>query len=360
MRAALVATALLFSGAAHAETIRPAPVPSAWSAWRTERIADGVHAFIAPEGVTPIVSGNTLVVIGDDGVLVVDTGQLPSIARQQIAAIRRLTDRPVRWIVTTHWHPDHWVGAGEYAAAWPGATLVATAATRAMILGKAMGFLTARAQRDTAAMVRGMLKDRLPALPRAYLGLAVPQFEDYAAQLETAALRPPTMTFDRAMTVRLGAREVQLHFLGRGATGGDAVVWIPDARVLAIGDLANRPYPYAIGSFLGEWPATLEALSTFDARVIVPGHGAPMRDRAYLEQVIALVRSVNDQVRAALQASPRPTVEQVRAAVDVTRFRDAMCGKDPWRRHGFDRVFLAPAVARAYREVVEGPLHDEN
>ena len=366
MKAALVLAvllAVLFRGnLAHAERpVRRAPVPSDWSAWRTERVAKGVYVFVAPEGVTPIVSGNTVVVIGDDGVLVVDTGQLPSIARQQIAAIRRLTDQPVRWIVTTHWHPDHWVGAGEYAAAWPGAMRVATQTTRAMILGKAMGSLTAKAQRETAQAVRDMPTQDLPPLSRAYLGLAVSQFDDYAAQLEASVLAPPVLAFDRELTVVLGKREVQIRFLGRGATGGDAVVWIPELRVLVIGDLANQPYPYAIGSYLSEWPETLRLVRNYEAAVMVPGHGAPLRGHAYIDQVIALLRSVNTQVRRAMAASPRPTLEQVRAQVDVAHYRRAMCGTDPWKQHGFDRIFLAPAVARAYREVVEGrPLHDED
>src|ERR1700693_1846943 len=75
--------------------------------YHTEKLAEGVYDFIAPEPRTQVVSGNSVAVIGDDGVLVVDTGNVPSLARRMIGEIRKLTDKPVRFIVNTHWHPDH-------------------------------------------------------------------------------------------------------------------------------------------------------------------------------------------------------------------------------------------------------------
>jgi cyclase len=97
-----------------------------------EKVGAGVYAFISPIGITPIVSGNSLVVIGDDAVVVVDTGQFPSRARAEIAEIQRLTPLSVRYIITTHWHPDHWAGNGEFVRAYPGVSIIATENTRAL------------------------------------------------------------------------------------------------------------------------------------------------------------------------------------------------------------------------------------
>jgi glyoxylase-like metal-dependent hydrolase (beta-lactamase superfamily II) len=97
-----------------------------------EKVGDGVYAFISPIGITPLVTGNSLVVIGDESVLVVDTGEFPSSARAEIAEIRRLTPLPVRHVVTTHWHPDHWIGNDEFKRAYPGASFISTESTRLM------------------------------------------------------------------------------------------------------------------------------------------------------------------------------------------------------------------------------------
>jgi cyclase len=344
-----------------APVIRRPPVPSDWSAWRVEQVADRVHVLVAPEGVTGLVSGNAVIVIGDDGVLVVDTTQLPSIAAHLVDTIKQLTDKPVTYIVTTHWHPDHWTGNGVVRAAWPDAVLIATATTRELARTKAQPFIGTRYTRDTVAQVTAMLADpkaTLEPIRRAYYVLGVDQIRAYGDELEHATIAPPTLTFDRDVTVDLGAREVRIAFLGRGNTGGDAVVFVPDVKVVATGDLLVNPYPYAIGSYIDEWIVTLGALRALGATTYVPGHGPVEHDAAYLDTVVALLTSVRDQVRAA--AAKHLSLDDTRKAVDVSAFRTKLCGTDPWRGFGFDNVFLRPAVARAYREATQGPLHDED
>src|SRR5215813_11495361 len=94
------------------------------------KLADGVYAFIAAEPRSEIVTGNSLAVIGDDGVLVVDSGHFPSATRHIIDEIRQMTDKPVRYLVNTHWHPDHNVGNGQYKQAFPDVVILSTPSTR--------------------------------------------------------------------------------------------------------------------------------------------------------------------------------------------------------------------------------------
>src|SRR5499427_7046644 len=98
--------------------------------YQTAKLADGIYAFIAPESKTPFVSGNSLAVVGSDGVLVVDSTNVPSLARRMIGDIRKLTDKPVRVLVNTHWHPDHLMGNAAYQEAFPGVNIVSTRAMR--------------------------------------------------------------------------------------------------------------------------------------------------------------------------------------------------------------------------------------
>lgn len=343
---------------------RTVPLPADVTAWHWTSIGDGVYAAIAPEGVTPLVSGNSVVVVGDDGVLVVDTTQYPSTARWLVDHIKQVTDKPVKYIVTTHWHPDHWTGNGELLRVWPDAATIATPGTRELALAKAVPTMSADATNTTLAAVEKARaagkssRGPLTAFERAYIDVAIAQLRGYAQELTGAAIAPPAVTFDRDLTIHLGAREVDVRYLGRGNTGGDAVVYVPDAKVVAAGDLVVAPYPYAIGSFIGEWIDTLGALETIDAAVIVPGHGAVMHDHAYIDTEIALLRAVQAQVGKAVAA--KESLADARKAVDVSEFRTKLCGGDPWREFGFDHVFTEPAVARAYREATDGPLHDED
>jgi cyclase len=341
------------------------PLPSDPASWRLETVAPGVYAFIAPNGVTPIVSGNVVVVVGDDGVLVVDTGQFPTIARHQIAEIRRLTPKPVRYVVNTHWHPDHWLGNGEYRKAFPGAVLIGTPNTRELMRTKAEPFISPKYAADTRDVVDQMVeggkrRDGTPYtdIERRYYGAALTQFRGFVSELEQAEAVRPSVLFRDDLSLMLGEREVQLKFLGRGNTGGDAVVFVPDSKVLITGDLLVHPFPYGIGSFITEWIETMGRLDSLDAAVIVSGHGAVQRDESYLRTVTALLQALWTQSESA--AKEGLSLEDTRKRVTLTDWRERLCGTDEWCRFGYDNNFIRPAVARAYRESKEGRLKDEN
>ncbi|MBW8768240.1 MAG: MBL fold metallo-hydrolase, partial [Gemmatimonadetes bacterium] len=132
MLVTMLASAALVDAAGQPATTRPRTVaeyPSILT-YRTERIADGVYAFITPEERSSFQAGNSIAIVGDDGVLVFDTGNIPSMTKRQIGEIRRITDKPVRYVVNSHWHPDHTLGNAEYRAAFPGVTIIGTSATR--------------------------------------------------------------------------------------------------------------------------------------------------------------------------------------------------------------------------------------
>ena len=361
----LVGTLLLVSLPAQAQRAgQTALLPSDPANWRTEETGEGVYAFIAPDGVTPIVSGNTIVIVGDSSVLVVDPGQFPSMARHQIAEIRRLTSRPVRYVVNTHWHPDHWLGNGEYAREFPGVTFIATPHTREQMLSRAVRFITPKYASDTRDVVVKMVEtgkrpDGTPysEIERLYYGAALTQFTGYVSELESARVTLPDLLFRDEIILSLGGRDAQVKFLGRGNTGGDAVVFLPESRTLITGDLLVHPFPYGIGSFIGEWIDTMKKLGAIDAATIIPGHGAVQRDHAYLQQVTELLESLQSQVRAAVRDSL--SLADARRRVDLSAFKTRFCGDNVWCQFGFDGNFLRPALSRAYQEAREGRLKDE-
>src|SRR4051812_4467232 len=116
-----------------------------------ERIADGVFTFVANDSYGALVSGNSTLIIGDSAALIVDTGHYPDVTRRMIEEVRSLTTKPVRYVVNTHWHPDHWMGNAAYARAYPGVTIVSTEFTRGEIQRRGAGIVAQ--YKDTAAIL---------------------------------------------------------------------------------------------------------------------------------------------------------------------------------------------------------------
>ena len=187
---------------------------------------------------------NTGIVIGDDAVLVADTQATPAMAQDVIRRIREVTDKPIRYVVLTHYHAVRVLGASAYGAE----QIVASRATRELIVE--------RGEADKASEI-----GRFPRL-----------FRD--VESVPPGLTWPTITFEREMTLWLGGLEVQVIQPGRGHTRGDTVVWLPQDRVLLSGDLVEfDATPYAGDAYFQDWPATLQRLAELDARALVPGRG---------------------------------------------------------------------------------------
>jgi len=347
-------TALALSLIAHAAAAQKGQSVS--QSYTIEKIGRGLFAFIAPETFGSLVSGNSLVVIGDSAVLVVDAGHFPSLTRRMIAAIRSTTSKPVRYLVNTHWHPDHWLGNGDYRAAFPDVEIIATPFTRDEIRTQGPAYLKAYA--DSAAMTRQLSrvlgKDgsaNAPAIDpaaRAYYEATIADAAPAYAAWHSATLELPNVLVDKHLTVDLGNRTVEIMFLGRGNTSGDLAVFVPDERVLATGDLVVSPTPYAFGSYFSEWTGVLDSLAAVKPSIIVPGHGIIQHDTSYLMRLRSLISTVRDRAHEAVKAGK--SFEDFRKGIDLSRFEREFAGDDPRRRFLFVQGFTTPGLRRAYDE----------
>jgi cyclase len=346
---ALALLPLLSSSLCYAENARK-------HTYQTVRVADGISAFVASESNTGVVSGNSVVVIGDDGALVVDSTNFPSHARQNIAEIKRMTNQPVRFLIHTHWHPDHLLGDAEYRAAFPEVVIVSTAFTKQAIVERAPKYVSLEEQGPAYAeslrkQVREGKDDKGKPLTdgdRKYLADFANSVDFATGEFKQATLIPPNLTFDGSLNVSLGKREVQLLFLGRGNTGGDVVIFVPDSKVVITGDLLVFPTPYSYGSYLREWVDTLGKVKALGATTLVPGHGPVQRDYSYLDLVTSLLQSVIAQVQKA--ESQGLSLEEVRKKVDLSGFEKKFVGDDHDREIAFRVGFTQQAVERAYQE----------
>jgi glyoxylase-like metal-dependent hydrolase (beta-lactamase superfamily II) len=333
--------------------------------FQTVEAGPGIVAFIAAETSGPIPSGNVVAVIGDDGVLVVDSGRFPTLARRMIAEIRKRTDKPVRYLVHTHWHLDHIAADGEFRKAFPGMAFVTTDFTRRKMLEKQVAYLR-DIEKNNAGYVKdlqdfvaaGKRSDNTPlsADDRRDLLGQVADIELETAELAGAKLVEPDVTFARELTVYLGKRGVRIAFLGNGNTAGDTVTFVPDAKVAVVGDLLVYPIPYGYGCHPGEWIQTLQKLMATGVTTVVPGHGPVLRDWDYAKKVIVLLEAIRSQVAAALQAGA--TLEETRKRVDVSSFQKRFAGEDDARGRAFRNFFVSSAVDRAYQEA-KGQMAEE-
>ena len=210
---------------------------------------------------------NIGVVLGDAGLLVIDTRVSPRQADETIADIRRLTPLPIRVVVNTHGHSDHCFGNNRFrpTTIW--------GHERCVTMIKATG------ERQRAGVIASI--------------------PDIASDLAAVVLDPPDCTFtDRAVVeIDPGGRTVELEYLGRGHTDNDIIVAVPGADVLFAGDLLeNDATPFFGDSFPIDWPATVERLVERVTGVVVPGHGS-VGDRAFAVRQMTEFRAVAELAR---------------------------------------------------------------
>jgi cyclase len=328
------------------------------------KVAEGIYAIRHKDAPDTFPQGNTTVIIGDREVLVVDSCYLPSSAREDIVQIRQWTNKPVRYLVNTHWHYDHTMGNGTYAEAFPGLTIIAHRETQQHIKGYNPGWFErfpGRAAQFKGVLETGKTADGRPLteIEKKEYKTAMEGVAEVAVEFKSLVDQAPNLSFDHELNIDLGNREVQLKYLGRGNTTGDTIVYLPKEKLLIAGDLLDHPVPYLGGGFPNDLVVTLKSLAQLDAETIIPGHGEVLKGsygKAYLQQVIDFIQTVSAQVSQEtyrLGNGPR-NLEAVRAAVlkavDVATWRQKFAGDDPENRDFFDGFSLSGLITAAYAQ----------
>jgi len=219
------------------------------------RLADCAYAYTA-EG-----DPNTGIVIGDDGVMVIDTQATPVMAQDVIRRIREVTDKPIKYVVMSHYHAVRVLGASAYGAQ----QVIASRGTHELIVE--------RGEADMRSEI-----DRFPRLFRAVESIP--------------GLTWPTIVFEEALTLWMGKLEVRIMHLGRGHTKGDTVVWLPQQKVLFSGDLVEfAATPYTGDAYLTDWPATLDRIAALKPEALVPGRGDALLGSAQVAKGLSDTRA---------------------------------------------------------------------
>lgn len=328
-------------------------------------VADGVYLFLsAPYGDVGL-DGNSVVIVSRDGVLVFDTNGTPAAAAAVLAEIRKLTDRPVRYVVNSHWHWDHWYGSETYKQAFPDARVVAHERTRRLMMGPALDFNRPGIESQLPAYIRS-IEARLAAAQAADAGgaeaarLGQLLAEDSFFLEQKASVRHafPDLTYSDRLTLYLGEREIQLLHHERAVTPGDTFLYLPREKVLVTGDLLVNPISFALSCYPSGWLRTLERLDALDASLIVPGHGEPLADKALLRATMNVFRELLRQGKEARDGGE--DVDQAKEAI-LRRLRPLMLEitrDDPRLNQAFAVQLVDWYLHRVYEEL-SGPLGDE-
>ena len=215
------------------------------------KLGEGAYAYTA-EG-----DPNTGVIIGDEGIMVIDTQATPHMAQKVLAKIREISDLPIKYILMTHYHAVRVLGAAAYEAE----NIIASQLTYEMI--------EERGQFDYDSEL-----DRFPRL--------------FEGNETIPGLTWPSIVFDGKITVDLGNCPVEIWSPGKGHTQGDTIAWMPEQKVLYSGDLVEYgATPYTGDAHLTDWPATLDALRALKPEKLVPGRGDALTTPELCEQAMS-------------------------------------------------------------------------
>jgi cyclase len=266
-----------------------------------KKVGDGIWAAVAE--VRYKVNSNAAVIETNDGVIIVDTHSKPSAARSLYKEIQAVSKKPVRKIINTHFHWDHWQGNEVYASANPGLEIISTEQTKQNLTTPDVG-------------VGGVpfIEKQLAALP--------------------GEIAMPTRTVSKTVTLQEGGREIQLHVLGRGHTNGDLYIYMPKEKVVATGDAVVDWMPFLNDGYPEEWAQTVAALEKLDIVQIIPGHGEPAPKahlaffRGYLTDLVAAVKTAAaggatlDEMKTKVADQLAPKYEKGMSRYPVGQFRD--------------------------------------
>ena len=275
-RATLAAATLFTAGSLWAQD---------WTATTdTHRFMEVRNGIWLTQTTAQVFNSNALVIVNDEDVVIVDSHVTPAKARDLIASIPAITDKPVTAVINSHFHWDHAHGNQEFADV----PIIGHEFTR-------MKMATAPLEEPT--YVQGItgndgrlaqLAEQIEAAEddeeREGLETYRAMFAAHAADFDEIDPLPPDVTMNEKMTLFRGGREIQIVFVGRAHTGGDVVVYFPQDRLVFTGDMLFGGPSFMGDGYVDEWSKTLENLAVLDFDLVVPGHGPPLTDLSAIEK----------------------------------------------------------------------------
>jgi glyoxylase-like metal-dependent hydrolase (beta-lactamase superfamily II) len=330
-----------------------------------QELAPGVWAGLRQDPFELPQEGNTVLVVTDRGVIVFDAGGSPAMGQAIVAKARAISDRPITHVILSHWHGDHMRGLQSIQSAFPQVEILAHPHARERILDTRDRWLKRRvsmvpnirksvgealdANRDLSG--RPLIPEEKAWLEQGLANTDMLDRENHGTEFVT-----PTATFDGALRLYAGGREIDLLWLGAAHTAGDVVMWLPLEKVVATGDVVTAPIPLMPSPDTGDYPGVLAAIKALGFTSLVPGHGPVEHDAQYLDLVSETIRTTAAQMKAfADQGLSR---EAAVARADYSAVEPRFTHGDPFLAHRFDD-YVSKALADAAYLAAQGSVPEE-
>jgi glyoxylase-like metal-dependent hydrolase (beta-lactamase superfamily II) len=318
-----------------------------------QKVAEGVFVASRPDPIRSPVSGNVTFIVTEKDVIVVDATIAPMAARRVIAEIKKITDKPVRYLVNTHGHNDHTFGNHEFVEAFPGIEILSRPETKDYVLGH-LDLPTSiidSVEERKEAITREI--ERLDKEERPGKEVVIRSLEQYRSDLNLMAdeyrkveVVAPTMVFESRLVLLRQEKTIDIRWLGFGKTASDVIVYLSEDRVLVSGDIVTHPIPYGFSRQPVQWLDTLEKLAELEFDILIPGHGDVLEGKVYLNQVIDLVSYVIERVQDGIAFEMDREVLTKSILLDDQRY--IFTQGDPLLEYRFQQWFVEPHLERTY------------
>lgn len=283
-----------------------------------QKMADGVYAAIAKPAA--VLNCNAAIFENEKDLMIVDTHSKPSAVNALVAQIRReVSKKPVRYVVNSHFHWDHSQGTSAYKKIAPHADVIATETTRKLLSTEAVprvqrSLEQMQKQLDALRTKRDGTKD---AVEQRRLDRDAADIRAYIAEMKNYQPELPNITLASDLILHDKAHELHLAFRGRGHTAGDVVVFCPQKRAVATGDLLHGSLPFCGDGYPKEWGPTLTRVGELAFDKVAPGHG-PVHDS---KAVLYMKAGYLDELAAAIEGKRAKPVDQIQKEITVASLR---------------------------------------
>jgi cyclase len=268
-----------------------------------QQVAKGIYfAQARPQA---MLNCNAAIFVRSKDVVVVDTHSKPSAAASLIGQMKReITPKPVRYVINTHFHWDHTQGSAAYRRTGEKVDFIASAATRDLMAKLSVDRMKASVG-EVPKQIDG-LRERAAhstsAAEKVFCADQVRQLEAYQAELKNYTPELPTITFDKSYVLQDPAYDLHIDFRGHAHTAGDVVVFCPQERAIATGDVIHGFLPFIADGFPRIWPGTIDAIGQADFRSIMPGHAALQTDRTVMTNLRNYIEELTGKVEQGKKA----------------------------------------------------------
>jgi cyclase len=286
-----------------------------------QKVANGIYfAQARPQA---MINSNAAIFVRSQDVVVVDTHSKPSASASLIGQMRgEVTTKPVRYVINTHFHWDHTQGNHSYRLTGAKVDFIASAATRDLMANLAVARMKASVAEVShqVDVLRKRSAHATSAGEKTFCVDQIRQLEAYQAELKNYTLEQPTITFDKTYVLQDPAYDLHIEFHGHAHTAGDVVVYCPQERVIATGDVIHGFLPFIADGFPRAWPGTIDSIGSADFRTILPGHAAlqtgrtvMMNLRNYIEELTGRVAEGQTAGMSVAEMQKRITVASLKS-----------------------------------------------